>query len=467
MTSGNHIDLPEAWITEMRKLLAEDAELLISAMNEKAPTSIRFNPFKPVNSDILDDLKPVPWIDAAYYLSERPSFTLDPLFHAGAYYVQEAASMFIYEAIQKSGIDLDNSKCILDLCAAPGGKSTLLTQLGSHHMYVSNELIRSRYNILSENITRWGSYNHLLTQHNVKDFEGLEAQFDIVLVDAPCSGEGMFRKDMNARSEWSPDHVDLCASRQKRILASAAKLVKEGGLLIYSTCTFNEKENEDNVRWLTSNFDYNCIDVKPDEAWGIQSVNDKGISACRFYPHRTISEGLFLSVLQKQSGAGGCAKGSRKLKNKSIQKLSRKKQALIDSRIRIKDNQTLFTDSTEELFLIDSIHYERLEALMEVLRKSNPALKLGKTGRKEFIPEHALAMTTGVDLEYPVLELTKVDALKFLKKDVLNIETSTRSWHIVKYKGLALGWIKILDGRINNYLPKSLRILMSIDYASV
>ena len=250
--------LPTNFESQMRALLGtQEFELFKTAINRTPRTSIRLNPSKPFSPSWPKN--PIPWSTDGYFLAERPSFTLDPAIHAGAYYVQEASSMFI-EHILKS---LETPKGIyLDLAAAPGGKSTLLSSyLGNEGLLVANEVIQSRAQILKENAIKWGLGNIVVTNNDPDHFSTLEGFFDLVLVDAPCSGEGMFRKDPQAREEWSLDHVTLCSSRQKRIMDQAGALVKGGGYLIYSTCTFNEQENEEMIQFLTEEFAFEPVQI--------------------------------------------------------------------------------------------------------------------------------------------------------------------------------------------------------------
>src|SRR5690606_35373595 len=236
-----------------------------TAIDQPSRTSIRLNPFKSFSSAWPQS--PIPWSKDGYFLEERPSFTLDPAIHAGAYYVQEASSMFIEHVLNSLAIPRG---VYLDLSAAPGGKSTLLSSyLGHEGLLVANEVIQSRAQILKENLIKWGLGNAVVTNNDPDHFEPLEGFFDLVLVDAPCSGEGMFRKDPQAREEWSPDNVQLCSARQKRIMDKAGALVKGGGYLLYSTCTFNEQENEDMIRFLTEEFAFEPVKIPLDASWNI------------------------------------------------------------------------------------------------------------------------------------------------------------------------------------------------------
>ncbi|NJN35547.1 MAG: RsmB/NOP family class I SAM-dependent RNA methyltransferase [Saprospiraceae bacterium] len=294
--------LPTLFIEQLRPLLPNgELEDFMGALNTPPPVSIRFNPKKKLELVVFEQnlglhTEPVAWHTEGVYLDERPIFTLDPSFHAGAYYVQEASSMFIAEAL-KQHVDFQENIKILDLCAAPGGKSTLLAALMSDDSFLlANEVIKSRVDILKENIIKWGQPNVYVSNHDPEDFAALNGFFDVVLVDAPCSGEGMFRKDPQAAQEWSPEAVLTCSARQKRILTHAQNLVKSGGFLLYSTCTYNEFENEKNADFILENADFQPLTIKLVSDWKISKLN----YGYQFFPHKTKGEGFYLSLFQKK-----------------------------------------------------------------------------------------------------------------------------------------------------------------------
>jgi 16S rRNA C967 or C1407 C5-methylase (RsmB/RsmF family) len=288
--------MPQAFQVQMQQLLGDEWDDFAAALQQPAPISIRYNPYKNTASPAA--LEKVSWSPNAYYLPERPVFTLDPAFHAGAYYVQEASSMFVGEVIRQL-FPIQKPAKVLDLCAAPGGKTTdLLSCLPAQSLLVCNEVIRSRFQILKQNVIKWGQSNVILSNHDSKDFARLNGFFDVILVDAPCSGEGLFRKDPGASSEWSPNNVQLCTGRQKRILAKAADLLAPGGVLIFSTCTYNRKENEGNASWMMNTFGLEPISLDIPEAWNIV-YRDIGY---QFYPHRIKGEGFYIAVMTKKDG---------------------------------------------------------------------------------------------------------------------------------------------------------------------
>ena len=290
--------LPEEFIQETRQVIGEARfNRYMEAFNEEAPTSIRLNPryhtgARPQHA--------VPWCEEGFYLEGRPSFTFDPLFHAGCYYVQEAASMFVCHVLRQF---VQEPVAMLDLCAAPGGKSTAARSiLPEGSLLVSNEPITSRAQILLENITKWGWPDCIVTNNYPRDYRKAKTQFDVILCDVPCSGEGMFRKDPATISEWSPQNVEKCWRLQREIVADAWECLKSGGLLIYSTCTFNTKENEENVRWIMDTYEAEALEIPTQPEWGITGslLPDFDAPVYRFIPGITKSEGLFLCALRKK-----------------------------------------------------------------------------------------------------------------------------------------------------------------------
>ena len=299
------MQLPEDFIRETRQVMGEQRFCrFVEALNEEPPVSIRLNPRSLGDSprSALAEGE-VPWCPEGYYLSGRPQFTFDPLLHAGCYYVQEAASMFITH-ILRSLFTLHSSLfTALDLCAAPGGKSTAMrTVLPEGSTLVSNEPIPTRAQILLENITKWGWPDCIVTNNYPRDFRKAKARFDLILCDVPCSGEGMFRKDPNSISEWSLQNVEKCWRLQREIVADAWECLNPGGILIYSTCTFNIKENEENVRHFLETYDAEALDIPTEPSWNITGSLLPGFDApvYRFIPGITRSEGLFICALRKQ-----------------------------------------------------------------------------------------------------------------------------------------------------------------------
>ncbi|MCD7710974.1 MAG: RsmB/NOP family class I SAM-dependent RNA methyltransferase, partial [Porphyromonadaceae bacterium] len=286
--------LPAAFSSRMRTLLGNEYEAFDAALHTAPQVSLRLNPSKGIPSPAYT---PVPWCREGYYLDTRPAFTFDPLLHAGAYYVQEASSMFLDFLLRRL---IDRPVRYLDLCAAPGGKSTLaLSALPAGSLLICNEVVRTRTSILAENLMKWGGDNLIVTRNSAADFGALRHYFDVILVDAPCSGEGMFRKEEQAVTEWSPNQIACCTERQREILSDVWEALSPGGLLLYSTCTYNREENEEIGSFLARRFQAEPLWIETPSEWHISPSFDTALPAYRFFPHRTRGEGLFMMALRK------------------------------------------------------------------------------------------------------------------------------------------------------------------------
>jgi len=423
------------------------------------PVSVRLNPAKP--SLAFPNAEPIPWCETGRYLPQRPLFTLDPLFHAGCYYVQEASSMFLEHALRES-LDLADDLRVLDLCAAPGGKSTLLAGLLTpDSLLVSNEVIKPRAGILADNLTRWGTLNAFVTNNDPRDFGQLSGFFDLLLVDAPCSGSGLFRKDPGAVAEWSPEAVVLCSQRQQRILSDAWTCLREGGLLVYATCSYSKAENEDQLDWLAETFAVESVRVplKPEFGGIVETASDRaGVWGYRFYPDRVRGEGFFLAVFRKSSSEKEAR--FRLEKPRSLKTARTERDAF---RPWLDDvDACAWTQRGEDFFLLNPAHRADFEVLSQTLYLRKAGVRLGRLAGRELLPDHELALSTALRPDSPSLHLDRENALKFLKKEPFAYEAETTGWAAVRHEGHALGRVKVLPNRLNNYLPKDWRILMEI-----
>lgn len=429
-----------------------ESENFIAAHQAAAPVSIRINPFKKYATA---GNRQVPWCEWGHYLDSRPSFTFDPLFHAGCYYVQEASSMFIGHLLKY--IKPGKPARVLDLCAAPGGKSTLISSiLSSDDLLVANEIIKTRVPVLSDNLSKWGPANTIVTNNDPKDFARLKGFFDIIVADAPCSGSGMFRKDPEAMSEWSAANVNLCRQRQERILADVYPALKEDGYLVYSTCSYSAEENENVLDWLCDEFDLESIRIPIQSEWGIvESQSEKHKTwGYRFYPGKVEGEGLFAACLVKKDS---CGELSHRFKEQ--QKPNLKEIDLLKPYIKNADQYHYFRVGDDWL-AIGKFHKESLSLLQHLYLKKS-GIRIGKLAGKELIPDHELALSLIINKDaFLQTELTKEQAIQYLRRDnITGHDLNDKGWSLMNYEGHALGWAKLLPNRINNYYPKEMRIL--------
>ncbi len=412
--------LPDDFKDLMRQHLgASAAESLFLGLDEEPVVSIRLNPRK--TSACLPH-EAVPWCPGGYYLNERPAFTFDPLLHAGVYYVQEASSMYISEVLRQFLPQGD--LLALDLCAAPGGKSTLLSScLSEGSLLVCNETVRGRAQILVENMAKWGSPSCVVTQNEPADFAHLIDTFDLLLADVPCSGEGMFRKEEQALSEWSLENVDMCWRRQRNIVQDAWSTLKPGGLLVYSTCTFNRFENEDNVEWIA------------------RELGAEVLMQRHFFPGRDRGEGFFIAALRKY----GVLQESR---------FSSAKPTMIDSL----DGDFILTSSPQTRTAVPTKHSELIDRMQRSLRVLSCGVTVAEARGKEWLPAHSLALSTAyVRGTYPEAEVSYEQAIAYLRHETLRI-SAPKGIVLLSYKNHPLGFVKNLGPRANNLYPPQWRI---------
>ena len=458
-------ELPQKLIATLIKLDQFD-EVAFCAVHESGEqvNSVRFNTGKIMMAEgrwppsISQPPFPlagrIPWTSNGYYVSARPSFTLDPLFHAGTYYVQEASGMFLEHALRNI-LDLSVPLKVLDLCAAPGGKSTLIQGLISKDsLLVSNEVIKTRVPVLHQNLDKWGLANAFVSCNDPRDFKKMPGFFDILLVDAPCSGSGLFRKDPRAILEWSENVVKLCNQRQQRILADAWVSLKENGILIYSTCSYSPEENEDILDVLLNNYECSSIPIPLDPSWNIietRSASAKGYGY-RFYPDKLKGEGLYLAVVQKKSATIHFPRNSDKTDSISNKEKSYLRKYLPDKTLQ-------FTRINERIHAMPADLIPDLLLMKKFLYLRKAGVSAGKMGSDEWVPDHELALSTGLNSQIPTLRLSLRDALKYLRRENFAPDTQMKGWMPVSFQDQKLGWVKILSNRINNCFPKSWRIL--------
>ncbi|MBS1508440.1 MAG: rRNA methyltransferase [Bacteroidetes bacterium] len=452
------ISFPLAFVTRMREQLQQSWPSFAEAHLQPSPISIRINPEKSKPRD----LEKILWSDFGYYLPQRPSFTFDPTFHGGAYYVQEASSMFLEQAIKQS-VDLTQPLTVLDLCAAPGGKSThLLSLLSPQSLLVANEAIRSRATILAENLQKWGFGNAVVTNNDPEDFQKLEGFFDIILVDAPCSGEGLFRKDKDAMNEWSLENAELCSLRQQRIVNQVWPSLKKDGILIYCTCTYNKKENEENIKWLLKEKKAESLKLDLENNWGVEEIKEEDIFGYRFYPHKTNGEGFFLSVIRKHEEQHEIQPHSKNLFSSPNKKII---ERLTDWFTH--PDETAFASHEELIIGIPRNSIYEISLLAKALKVIQKGTAVATVKHDKLIPEHAFALSILCNRQnFPSVTLSYDQAIAYLRKDLLNPETDAKGFALMCYEGTSLGWGNLLGNRMNNLYPSPWRIRNEFDHST-
>ena len=456
------VNLPQAFVESTRAALGDKADAVVEAIRAgESVTAVRANPFKISADDLRRRFAAaggdVPWCGEAFYLNERPVFSLDPLIHAGAYYVQDPSAMFVGSLAEVLIRQSEASLKVLDLCAAPGGKSTAVASaLRPSDLLVSNEVIGSRASVLAENMVKWGCPNTVVTNNDPKDFARLAASFDIILADVPCSGEGMFRKDPAAIAEWSPENVNLCAARQRRIVADVWPALREGGWLIYSTCTFNSSENDDNVEWICSELGAEVITPGAAlRAFSAPGQGDQCVSTrcgLQFAPGITLGEGQYVAVLRKTSSAKTASfKPAKPLRKAPCNWLM--------------DGFDSFSVETSAGTLIKAYP----QALVQDIRQFEERLKVLRSGvavatvkGRDLIPQADLALSQAFRQDaFQQVELAKDQALQYLRCEALQLPDAPKGFLTVTCEGLPLGFVKNLGNRANNLFPQAWRLRMN------
>ncbi|MCM1377495.1 MAG: hypothetical protein NC097_03695 [Clostridium sp.] len=459
------VEIPEKFKEMVGQLPGPRMEELITALQDEAPTAVRLNSRKN-HPGLFADCEVVGWNTCGRYLPERPNFTLDPLLHAGAYYVQEASSMIHGQAIAKITEEIGNRKMrVLDMCAAPGGKTTaVIDALPEGSVVVANEIVGKRRSILKENLAKWGYPHVIVTGVDTAEYRGVGEMFDIVIVDAPCSGEGMMRKDDDARTWWSERLIAECATLQREILSNAVCALRPGGILLYSTCTFNPQEDEENSIWLREEYSLKPIDLHLE---GILSEN-KAISTelgipegVRFMPHISRGEGLYICAFRKERST---TEGQKLI-------ISPKKRGKKGNETKLpKEAQTVakWLPATYTLMSekegVQALSPETLETynlLKEKISNINPGIYAADLKGRDYIPTAELAHSTAYLKEsHPYVELGRDEALRYLRKEPLTLpEGIARGIVCVGYAGEELGFVKNIGNRANNLYPSAWRIL--------
>lgn len=435
---------------------ASEAAALLRCIDSGEPaTSVRVNPAKHASLDILADTSgTVPWHRHGYYLQSRPRFTFDPALHQGLYYVQEASSMFVGHVVSRIASLTGNIPLtLLDSCAAPGGKTTAAADmLPDGSVVVANEYDRQRASVLAENVAKWGNPSVIVTQGDTARFRKMHGAFDIVIADAPCSGEGMMRKDQKAVEQWSPALVSQCADRQREILDNITGCIAPGGFLIYSTCTFNREEDEEIVERLVEEFGMLPVDIDTDPSWGILSTSASGITCHRFLPSRLRGEGLFMAVMR----APGDFK-PRSLSASTRQKSLPEAADWVPSLIAKKYGETIYALPPHALPMLKELESKSVNIIA-------PGVEIATVKGRDIIPAAPLAFSSALSPDaFMRIEVSHDEAIAFLRRDAVVLPSGTPRGHILLTRsGYPLGFVKNLGNRSNNLYPANWRIRSNI-----
>ena len=458
---------PEEFVNSIQPLMGDTLwTALTQGLEQEPPVSVRLNPAKGkgMMPHALWLQEKVPWCPQGYYLNKRPNFTFDPLLHAGCYYVQEASSMFVDAVLRQHAGDLP--VCMLDMCAAPGGKSTAAkSALPAGSLLLSNEPVRQRAQVLSENIQKYGDVDVMVTNNYPEDFLTAGLSFDVLLTDVPCSGEGMFRKDEDAVAGWSLSNVDKCAQLQRDIVTDAWQLLRPGGLFIYSTCTFNVHEDEENVCYMAEHLGAEVLPVNTDDSWHIHGSLS---AACRWPVYRFIpgcakGEGLFMAVMRKP-GSG----------QDILETLADTKKTRREQKKKKQDKELAFPDSSwlvgadgfevvEQGTLLRAIPkrwchiYNKAASRLKVL---SAGVALGERKGRDIVPAPSLALSQALNADaFPRVELDYLQAVSYLRKEAITLPPDTkRGFVVVTFRGVPLGFVKNIGSRANNLYPAEWKI---------
>ncbi|MDE6416672.1 MAG: RNA methyltransferase RsmF [Duncaniella sp.] len=456
--------IPEDFAAECRRQLGDEAAPLLDSLRDGEPgRSVRLNPAKP--SALAPAGEAVEWCDGGVRLAaDAPSVTLDPLFHAGAYYAQDASSMIVKTVVKHiAGAD---PLVAVDACAAPGGKTTAtIDALPAGSLMIANEIVPARCAILRENLLKWGYPATIVTRGDTATLARMGETADLVIADVPCSGEGMMRKDADAVAQWNPRLVEECARLQREIVDNLWNLLRPGGTMIYSTCTFNRHENEENVAYIVDELGGEPIAV-PGLPDCIAPGIDTPYPCYRFMPHRLRGEGLFVAVIRKPGhssplGDDSVPAGKRKDSRNRRHDTGRSSAA--------RDIAASLVDRPESFGIIETsdaitLFPEKWMPLLKRVERCTTVVQAGITAAtikgRDVIPHHSLAMSTAMNREaFPEVALSLDDARDFLRRNTLTLPPDTpRGYVTVTYGGLPLGFMKHLGNRSNNLYPADYRI---------
>lgn len=447
------MQLPEIFKAQFDDLLKKsEQKKFFAALDEPTSTALRYHPQKLVAR--MEGVA-IPWSEYGITLSERPSFTDDPVFHGGAYYVQDASTQLLEYAVREIQKE-QKVTTVLDLCAAPGGKTThLLSLMEGEAMIVANEVIATRVKILEENVIKWGMPEIVIINKDPKYFSHVPDFFDLIVVDAPCSGEGLFRKDPDAIKEWSPEHVMQCSLRQRRILSDVLPSLKPGGVLLYSTCTYNYLEDEFIVEWLQEEFELEGVPLQAPKEWNLTEYIAGDATCYRTFAHKVSGEGFFMALLRKPLDQRA-PKPVRNHKSRfTLKPLSEKEISswLIDPK------KYLLFEEKGEIRAFPKKHFTDFTRFADELWPSSFGVKVAERKGKEVVPTHDIALSPILKKDaFPRCEVDKVTAMQYLKKELEVLPTKENGYILITHEDIPLGFVKKSGMKISNLYPMENRV---------
>lgn len=439
--------LPEKFVERMKEQLGSEARSFFDSFENNTPTSIRLHHLKG-NSDFAD-MESIPWCKDGYYLQKRPWFHLDPHWHGGAYYVQEASSMILDFVISSLKLDMQQ-RVWLDMCAAPGGKSGILARhLGEGDLLIANEVVPQRRSILRENLYKGGYLNTFISGEQPSAFR--EPIADIVLVDAPCAGEGMMRKEEEAIRQWTPGLVHECAVLQKNIVHDIIRCIKPGGYLLYSTCSYSHEENIDNVSSFLKTLSLQCIPVTFPPEWKIVAIEKDGAVGYQLFPHRVQGEGLFIAVLQLEE-----SNEDKRNSKKPSRIFSNPTSAFLD---HVENGEAFVMMQKNQMHaFISREAEERAQQILRLFPRMELLAEAGEIKGKDFIPAHFLPMARLAKSSIHNISLSLEESLDYLERSTTLPASSGSGWHQVEYHGTLLGWAKSTSNGWKNHYPQTWKL---------
>ncbi|MEP6648110.1 MAG: hypothetical protein ABJC12_13555 [Saprospiraceae bacterium] len=441
--------LPKDFIDRMNLQLGAEAESFFNSLLQPSPTSIRFNHKKGRSS--FQNTRQIPWCEKGAYLDGRPRFQLDPHWHGGAYYVQEASSMILDDVLKQLMLN-DTPRIWLDLCAAPGGKTGILaSHLNAADVLIANEVIPQRKTILWENLVKGGYVNTFLTGQQPIQFN--KSLADIILIDAPCSGEGMMRKETEAIHQWTRGFVDSCSLLQKQIVSDVLPALKPEGYLIYSTCSYSNDENIYNIKYISDKHGLESIKLSFPETWGISELDHHNAFGYQMYPHRVKGEGLFIAVL-KNNADHYHSNAENKKQGKEFSQVPTEFESILENpfsfRVRKNNEETSYITAEAE---------EKANEVIRNISKMEIIAQAGQIKGKDIIPSHFLSMSNHQHSDFKKIELTLDEALNYLERSTTFISTTKENgWHVAGFENTNLGWLKLTSQGWKNHYPMSWRL---------